>query len=335
MGYDKTGHFSTRDVDGYFDCPIKIVTSGRGPGKSFGMKRKLIEQKGTAVWLFRDSQDLRTSLRTWLDDLTLKVDVRTGIVYDVERFKLDMSEGAAELWFDDELKIYFRCLSYVGHIKHETFPLDCQTLVYDEFVPLNNRKLGGIDSESAALMDILKTIDHDILNPRAKMKVYIFGNPRNFTHEFFRFFRIDATLGYGIRRTINGVVWEFLPPIEHEESHPLEQMEDSVNANLESWKDASHFVGSVPKGAVVKFTIRDGRKWFEMRRDSQHQIWVCEGHGHLDGCLSYGSADGLREDEISIERTGMRKLWLDAHQMGRLRYESLNVKSAFVETLGL
>lgn len=336
MGYDKTNHFTTRDVDGYGDCPIKIITSGRGPGKSFGMKRKIIANKGKSLWLFRDAEDLRSSLRTWLDDLTLKKDDRTGIVYDKSEFELNQGNGAGELWMNGELKVYFRCISYVGHIKHETFPLDLNICVWDEFVPLVKRKMAGIDSEAEALMDILRTVDHDITKPReARLKVYLFGNPRDFTHEIFRYFRIDATLGYGIRRTMPGVVWEFLEPPKAFKDDPFAMMTDSVNSNLESWKDAAHFVGEIPKGSVPKYTIRYGKIFFGLYRDTQHNSWIKIVPEHLEGVYHYGSDDKLRKDEISIERTGMKKYWLDGHQGGMIHYESLNAKSAFLEMVGL
>jgi len=335
MGYDKTGHFTTRDVDGYSDCPIKLITSGRGPGKSFGMKRKIIASPNRAVWLFRDSEDLQSSLRTWLDDLTMKTDDRTGLKYAPERFEIDSARGSGELRMDGDVKVYFRCISYVGHIKHETFPLDVDTVVWDEFVPLVKRKMAGVDSEAQALMDILKTIDHDIVNPRkSKLRVYLFANPRDFTNDIFRFFRVDATLGFGVRRTMPGVVWEFLeaPP---QKEDPFSGLADSVNANLESWKDASHFVGEMPKGSVPKYSVRNGSEYFGLYRDQQRRCWVKAIDAHLPGVFHYGSDDNLRRDEISIERTGMRKYWLDGHQSGLMRYQSLNVKTAFLEMVGL
>lgn len=339
MGFDKeTGYYTTREILGY-GCKYNVVLSpDRGIGKTYGYKHAIMERPEITMLLYRQKPDMFHAIGNWLDDLTLKGPVEKRM--DPARFRWDGDKDTGyQLYLDDNLKCYFRAISEVNNIKHETFRDETAWVIHDEFIPLLERKIPGVDSIGEAIEVIVKTIEHDSVHGRKEkglkpVRVLMYANPFRLDSPILSYFGVNALIGYGVHRgTKPDVAWELIPPRPGDTQGQI----SDVNRRNRMF-EASAFVEDVPKGAEPFASIRMRDKYFTIYRRGQNGIhWVktCARHANLSGRLRrYGTLDGMRPDEISLESVPMFTKGLETEmQRGLLRYDDLNTKYDFMERL--
>lgn len=328
MGYDKsTGYYTLRDVLGYGRKYNLVLSPERGIGKTYGYKHWIMESKDLFMCVYRTCPDMEHAKNTWTDDLTLKgpPDAR----YDSELFvwKGDKKAGYV-LWYDDEPKVYFRALSEVNAIKHETFPDELAWVIWDEFIPLKWTKIPGIDSEGEAFEVICTTIDHDgVTDRRAKgckpLRAVLFCNPFTFDNPVLSYFGVNGLLGYGIWKSKKAnVVWEYLEP-----GHARERGDVSDVNRRNAAKEQAAFIEGKPKGSEPFMVVRlfDRSFVFWRSRGITGLYWVTSGSANAERV--YGTMDGLKEHETCIESQTVLLKGLQSYaRRGLLRYEDMNVK---------
>lgn len=341
MGLDEMGYFSLREILGY-NCKYNLVLSDRGRGKSYGTKLFLMEQPGTSMCLYRTGPDMSSAMKDWVEPL-----VEQG--YDPEEFSWDGNEREGfVLMFNGVRKIWFRCITMVNHIKQEKFPDDMNWVWLDEFIPLVYKKLPGVVSEGDAIRTIVKTIEHDSVRSREEkglkpLRVLMYGNPFTWNNPLLSYFKIDPRKGYGVHRAGPGVAYEILEPVEVKRKGKMtvdEFLGDEVNRN-QGWMDEDAFVSEVPKGAVPEMSVRIGGKYYAMYRKGR-VVWIVEKRGHIDVRVNvgkrsvmywFGTLRGLQEDEVCLERIAMGKRLKEETYKGVYRFESLNTKFDWLNSL--
>lgn len=341
MGYGPDGYYTLRDILGY-NAKYNIVLSERGPGKTYGTTKWLMEQPGTAMCLYRTGPDMTSAMLDWTEPL-----IRSG--YDPTEFTMDGNEkeGFVLKW-NEERKIWFRAISQVNRIKQEIFPDDMNWVWLDEFIPMAYKKIPGVASEGDAIRTIVKTIEHDTIRTREEkglkpVRVLMYANPFTWNNPLLSYFRIDPRKGYGIHRAGPGVVYEILEPTVKKNVGKMtaeDFLGDEVNRN-QGWLKEDAFVMPLPKGAVPSYSVRFGSEYFTVY-SGNNAMWVVKKRGHTDIVKQYGrrsvlmwfgTLDGLQEDERCIDRSSMVTRLKDDTYGGRLRFDTLNTKFDWLRAL--
>jgi hypothetical protein len=341
MGIGKDGYYSLREILGY-NCKYNIILSDRGRGKSYGTKLFLMEQEGTAMCLYRTVPDMSSAMKDWLEPL-----IEQG--YSPETFQWDGNDKEGwELYRDGVRKIWFRAVTMVNHIKQEKFPDDMNWVWLDEFIPLVYKKLPGVTSEGDAIRTVVKTIEHDTVRSReAKglkpVRVIMCANPFTWNNPVLSYFKLDPSKGYGVHKAGPGVAYEILEPMELKQCGKMtvEQfLGDEVNKN-QGWQDQDAFVMSLPKGAIPDMSIRIGTRFYTAYIHGRKR-WIVEKSNHTDIVMQkagrsvmmhYGTLDGLMEDEICIDRLSIGKRLKDEAYEGKQRYDNINTKFDWLNSL--
>lgn len=334
MGVGNDGYYSLREILGY-NCKYNIVLSDRGRGKSYGTKRFLMEQEGTSMCLYRSVPDMASAIKDWLDPLE-------EMGYDLNAFQWNGSDKEGwELYHNGSPKIWFRAITMVNHIKQEKFPNDMNWVWLDEFIPLVYKKLPGVSSEGDAIRTIVKTIEHDTVHTREEkglkpLRVLMYANPFTWNNPLLSYFKIDPRKGYGVHKAGPGVAYEILEPVEVRKGGKMtvdQFLGDEVNRN-QGWMEENAFVMDIPKGSIPILSIRIGERYFTQYRKGS-VTWVSERSCHTDVRMQtgkrsvlmwFGTLDGLKEDEVCIDRTIWGKRFKEETYKGIYRYDNLNTK---------
>lgn len=339
MGLDRNGYYSLRGILGY-GARYNIVLSDRGRGKSYSAKLFLMAQEGTSMCLFRDVVDLKHAVSDWLEPL-----LENGYSAEDFEWRGDKVHNLITLYWQGAPKIWFRCLTQVNHIKQEIFPDSMCWVWLDEFIPLKKVKLRGVESEGDALRTIVKTIEHDSVRSRADkglkpVRVLMFGNPFTWDSELLRYFRVNPFLGYGIHRLGPGVVYEMLPPLDGD-SDAESWLGDDIHRN-QGWCEQKSFVRPIPKGAKPFYSIRIGTEYFTVYGFEGNE-WVKRTKGHCnvvktsvfgkDRDMRFGTLDGLREDEMCLDRHPFGKRLQELRFKGWWYYPDMNTKFGWLNAL--
>lgn len=322
MGLTASGYWSPREILGYTDTRQDVnyfmLLSDRGRGKSFGLKMWLLKRwqdhHEGFMCLYRTGVDMAQAMSSWIDPYIEHLQM------DPTRFRFegDVRGGIVQLYLDDELMGWFRTIAGVNAIKHEYFPDYLINFWWDEFIPLNNKKLGGVESEGDALRTIIKTVNHDSVIPRSErglkpMRCWLVANPFTWDNSILAYFHVDPRVGYGVHRVGPGIVCERLEPVEAEHKGFL-SVDDFLGQDIhraEGWTDQMGFVRAVPKGAVPWLSLRFNREFFGLYTDNAGNIYVEQRMKHLDVwrigmdgsmyLLKFGTHEGLQEDESCLE----------------------------------
>lgn len=341
MGLDKDGYYSLREILGY-NCKYNIVLSDRGRGKSYGTKRFLMEQDGTAMCLYRTTPDMASAMQDWIDPL-----VEMG--WKPEQFAWEGSDKEGYvLLYNGMKKIWFRAITMVNHVKQEHFPNDMNWIWLDEFIPLVYKKLPGVVSEGDAIRTIVKTVEHDTVRSRKEkglkpLRVLMYANPFTWNNPILSYFKLDPRKGYGVHRAGPGVAYEILAPYEKTRKGKMtvdEFLGDEVNRN-QGWMEEDAFVMDLPKGAEPFMSVRIGDKYYGHYRKNGN-IWISRRGGHFNLNMTvrgydlntrYGTLEGLREDEICMDKMLMGKKLKEQTYSGIYRFTDINSKFDWINSL--
>lgn len=335
-----TGYYSLRELLGY-NAKYNLVLSERGPGKTYGTKLFLMDKEDeTAMCIYREGNDIESAMGSWIDPL-----VKEGYVRDDFKWKGNTKRGY-ELLYQGEPRIWFRALAQVNRVKHEYFPDNMNWVWWDEFIPLNWKKLAGIDSEADALRTIVKTVEHDTVHTRVErglkpVRVLMYANPLTWDNPVLADFGVNPFKGFGVHRAGPDVVFELLKPLDKEVDRAEKWLGDDVHKNM-GWMNETSFVSPIPKGAVPEMSIRVGEKYFVVyhknkdkwvkRVDKHSSLEVRRANGKVLK-LKFGTLDGLREDEICLNDTAFAKRLKDERMKGTYNYPDLNTKFEWLNAL--
>lgn len=338
---EKTGYYSLRSIWGY-NATYNFILSGRGIGKTFGIKKFLVEQDNEFVCLYRDEYDMLKSLETWVDSL-----VMAG--YDREEFTWDGDKHATYLFHNGTRIGWFLTLTEVNHIKQMQFPEDnvtkhcVGTVFFDEFIPLVKKKLRGVSDEAEAIRAICKTIDHDTEHPRTergfpKLRVILCANPFTWDNQILSGFKVIPK-GFGITKICPEIVVEVIEAKTKKKcGFDVEEfLGDEVHRNM-GFMEQTAFVKKLPKYATPYMSIRIGDHYYTAYKTGVNMIHVksANGHKHIQGKfreMKYGSLDGLKEDEYCLNGTQLVKAYKNQLYAGKLMFNDINTKFRFMNDL--
>lgn len=346
MGIGKDGYWNIRDILGY-NAKYNIVLSDRGRGKTFGTKLFLMQQEGEFMCVYRQLPDMLLAMEDWTTDL-----VKSG-QYNYENFRWEGTDQNGYCLLHNGIKKgWFRYITQVNHVKQESFPDTMNWVWWDEFIPMAYKKLPGIRSEGDAFRTIMKTIDHDTAHPRESkglkpLRALLYANPWTWNNPVLSYFHINGLLGPGIHRAGPGVVWELLEPFEEKKKNRKmttdEFLGNEVNRNM-GFMQQNAFISKLPNNSVPIASVRIGEKFYWLYKAKQGQFtghtWVIEKpkHGKIksqygDFFNIYGTLDGLKEDEICIDKSNYADYLKKLCYGGLVRFVNINDKFDFLNSI--
>ena len=327
------GYYRLREILGY-NCRWNLVLSDRGRGKSVEGKRFLIMQEGTSMCLFRQQPDMSSAMKDWVDPLVQ--------IFGYSYTDFDWHGSDKEGWilsYQNTPKIWFRYLTQVNHIKQEVFPDNMNWVWMDEFIPMAYKKLPGIDSEGDALRTIMQTIEHDSVRSRKDkglkpLRFIGYANPFTWNNPILSYFKVLPIVG--IHKVSKDVVCELLP------LSPNSVNVDEIDKNM-GWANEGSFVSKVPKNAIPFESIRIGKMFFAVYQ-YQGKYYVKKKGRHIyiarqmyyDGKpknMTWGTLDGLKEDEVCLEYYSHLEMWKKYVYKGLIFYDNINTKFEFIRNI--
>lgn len=172
---------------------ISICFSGRGQGKSFQAKKKIINnflKKGEqAVYCRRTKAELEKVKDTYFNDIKE--------FYPKHEFTVEGFEG----YIDGELAIYFIPLSISHSLKSASFHR-VTLFVFDEYVITKSSHTRYLKNEMVLLLDLLETVFRD----RSKARVLVLSNAVSFVNPLFSFFDIVPKQGQRFQKFQDGLI---------------------------------------------------------------------------------------------------------------------------------
>lgn len=172
---------------------ISICFSGRGQGKSFQAKKKIINnflKKGEqTVYCRRNKSELELVKDTFFNDIKDH--------YPDHEFTVEGFEG----YIDGELAIYFIPLSVSSSLKSASFH-GVTLFIFDEYVITKSSHNRYLKNEMTLLLDLWETIFRD----REKSRVIILSNSVSFVNPLFSFFDIVPKQGQRFQKFKDGLI---------------------------------------------------------------------------------------------------------------------------------
>jgi len=348
MPIEKDGYYHIRGLLGY-NCKYNLIYSDRGRGKTWDIKHMIACGKGRFMQVFLDQGDMDHALEKWTDEL---IESKT---YTPEEMTLEGPENAKNLVIGGEIKGYFRTLTAVRHIKHEHFnQSDPEKVVnwvwVDEFITPTTTKLKGVKSAGDALRMIVDTLDHDKSHPRETrglkpLRVIMCANPFTWDdpHGFNAYFHVIPN-GFGIHRAGPGIVYEILEPLPkvNGKMSADDFLGTDVTKNLQ-YADQNSFVEKLPKSSVPFMSLRFDSEFFivyKSGRTSKGEYHITQSNKHKrirgifdDKWATYGTLEGLQEDEVCLAKTKWPQYLLKCTYAGEIRFTDINVKFRFINAL--
>lgn len=177
---------------------LAFVIGERGVGKTFGAKKKLLQNflnKGEEfIYLRRYKTELDLALTTFWDDLISQE------CFPDHTLQVKKSKKITTFTCDNKTCGYAVPLSTSNILKSTSFP-KVKYIVYDEFLIDNSGTYHYLKNEVTMLLDIIETVGR-----LRDIKVILLGNAISVTNPFFAYFDIDLPYNSEFRTFKDGLI---------------------------------------------------------------------------------------------------------------------------------
>lgn len=166
-----------------YNAMINIILSARGPGKTYSVKKRIINR-------FIKHGEQFVLIRRYKDDIgqtklnQFFADIESNNEFEDHELKVINKE----FWIDGELAGWAFALSQSANVRSVSFP-DVGTIFYDEFITPGSQKY--IKNEAFVLFDLLSTITR----LRDDVRIILAANAISLSNPVFRFLDIRPKLG--------------------------------------------------------------------------------------------------------------------------------------------
>lgn len=336
-----------------YNCLFNFILGNRGGGKTYGAKKRGIEQfinkREQFGYIRRYKEDLKEPMETYFDDIAHKYpeyEFKTEGKKFYIRLKPDTPD---EKWTKDDIAGYGFELSTASRKKSISFPR-ITTLIFDEFL-LDKEHLMYLPNEVLKFLNLYETIarpgtDH----PR--VVCFLLANALTITNPYFMFLNLKMPT----KQDKNGkYIWR----------HPTKSIlvEDVRNEKFIDAKRNTEF-GAIVEGTKYadysidnKFLLDDdtfierrsgqaryfftfiymGKKYgVWINQDEEGTMWVSES---IDPSflLVYTLTLKDHRPNTMFLKTGSKsyhfKKFIENYKLGNVRFESMNVKNITYEVI--
>lgn len=332
---------------------INVIVGNRGGGKSYGAKKRAIDnfimKKEQFGYIRRYKDDLKDPLQQFFKDIQWEY---PDYEFKVDGFKLYIRikpVNEKEKWKEDDIAGYGFILSTAGNKKSVPYP-KITTLIFDEFL-LDDGFQRYITNEPIKLLNLYETIARPgTQHPRVVL--FMLANALSVTNPYFLFWNLKMPT----KQDKNGKwIWK----------HPTRPIlvEDVRNENFIDAKLNTEF-GQLVKGtkyadySIENKMLLDDDKFIEKKsgnskyyftftyQNKQYGVWIDGNEGKMwvsndiDPSYTLNYALTMKDHSPNTmfikglkNRNSHFKVFIDNYKLGNVYYENMNVKNITYEVL--
>lgn len=330
---------------------INLIVGNRGGGKSYGAKKRAVENyinKGEQFgYIRRYRDDLKKPLEQFYKDISQEFPDHECKVEGEKVYIRLKSENAKEKWTEKDIAGYGFSLSTANNKKSMSYP-DVTMLIFDEFL-LEEGNQRYLPNEVEKLLNLYETVARPG-SGHPRVSLWLLGNAISITNPYFLYF--DLKMPSSMDR--NGKwIWK----------HPTKPIlvEDVRNEGFIKAKKQTEF-GALVNGTNYadysienKFLIDDDTFIEKRSTKSRHAfnftykanefgVWYdfTEGKMWVSSAtdpygLSYSFTIKDHKPNTMLFKTKNKSYWLknffEAFKQGNLYFESMNIKNMCYEIL--
>ena len=335
-------YYNFNKVDGS-NATLMMIAGGRGIGKTYGAKEKVIKSaltKGTQfILLRRYKTELKVAKASFFNDL-----VANGKFPKWDfRVQGDEAQAAHASTRDHEQRPwktigYFFALSTQITIKGSSFP-KVTKIIFDEFI-IEKGSLHYIDGneEYAKFLNFYSTIDRG----QDRVKVYLLANSVSIMNPYFLANDIipDQTGEFAVIK--DGFVCVHFPDAEeYQAKFKQTKFGKYIHKHVESYADyASNNkfadnhdlnIGVRPPEAIYRFTLETPDATFSLWKKSDE--WYCEQKLPKDLQQRHFTlipANASRNKTLLVRSDELMKILRAAYKQGRVTFDNPQTRNGFI-----
>lgn len=313
---------------------INIIIGPRGFGKTYGLKKKavqnFIKDGSQFIYLRRYDSELKLVKDNLFDDLIVNNDFP---------FTLCQCEGDQYI-FDGELAGYAIALSRSNYYKSASFPF-VKLIIFDEFIIDTTQNLRYLNNEVRKMLDFIETV----ARMRENVKVFLLANSLSFVNPYTLYWDIKMPKGKRFSKAVDGIVLCELVGDEEFREKKKETVFGKLNAGTEYERmsvqnefilDNDTFIEKRPGNSRYAFCFtynghsygvwfdpENGKCYISTKVDPSGQIvYAIKTDDHNDTThLLKGARSSLIGQVVSL------------YKRGAVRFETIQIKAAFMEIL--
>lgn len=178
-----------------FNAMLNFINGERGVGKSYGLKKYLLNKFKKKHRQFIYLRRFETELKKSLKDNEFFKDIQKD-----ESFKNDkLYVRSDKFYMNDEICGYAIALTRSSIYKSVPFP-DVDTIMFDEYL-IENTTYHYLESEPERLLDFMETVGR-----LRNIKVFLLGNSLSQVNPYFDYFNISLPYNSDIKTFKEGLI---------------------------------------------------------------------------------------------------------------------------------
>lgn len=309
---------------------LAFVIGERGVGKTFGAKKKLLQNflnKGEEfIYLRRYKTELDLALTTFWDDLISQE------CFPDHTLQVKKSKKMTTFTCDNTTCGYAVPLSTANILKSTSFP-NVKYIVFDEFLIDNSGTYHYLKNEVTMLLDIIETVGR-----LRDIKVIFLGNAISVTNPYFAYFNLDLPYNSEFRTFKDGlIVVNYIRNLAYREAKEKTRFGQLIKGtnygdyaiDNKMLRDNSHFIEKRPPESKFCGVLIINGNFIGIWTGANGYIYLSSKYD--PNTTSKFALDFDDHTENTILTNARENLYMNialrAYKQGLLRFESQQVKN--------
>jgi len=333
-----------------YNAIFSLCVGGRGIGKSYGMKIKMVKdalKKGDEfIYLRRYKEEITDSKSTFFSDIEHEF---PGYIFRVNGNKAEAAVEPEVIenkngepveqkpeWFTIG---YFIVLSKGQSKKGVQYP-KVRIICFDEFI-IEKGLIRYLPDEVSVLMNFYNTVDRY----RDKARMFLLANGVTMTNPYFLYWRIQPDQVKEFISLLDGDVVCHLVPggtfAEQVKKTRFGRMLTAHNSDYAAYAIDNVFhdandslVARKPDTAIYRFTIEGDLLTYSVWRDPElNHYWIQEKRPKGNELIYTTEKSKMGSDKILMQRNHkLLQILRSAYSAARIEFDSPRTREAFVES---
>ena len=337
------------------NCLFNFIVGNRGGGKSYGAKKRAIEnfiKKGEKFgYIRRYEKDLTKSFRQFFKDIAPEFpEYESRVVGDTLYLRRKRGEDEDDVWTDDDIAGYGFILSTADNLKSLPFP-DIGILIYDEFI-MKEGNQRYLKDEVTKFLELYETIARPGTPGRKEVPVWLLSNAITITNPYFMYFNLKMPKD-DVPDKNGKFIWKNSDNtmlVENVKSEGLMALKratkfgkiikgtkyEGYSIDNEFFLDSEVFIERRSNGAKHEFNfIYNNNKYGVWYDYGEGKMWVSEATDPYGVTYTITMEDHSPNTMFLKSKTGSvcLKRFVDCYKLGAVRFENMNIKNITYEVI--
>lgn len=336
-----------------YDADVTMVIGARGLGKTYGLRKRFIQD-----WLkdgsrFVEGCRFKNELSGVSDgyfnrvgDEFPELDFRTDAKLAYVSHKSEKTESGKRTW---HVIGYFCALSDAQAYKKRTFYKVRRIALDEAIIERSDRYHRYLPNEFSKLANLVDTVSRERADTKSiRPRVYLLGNACDISNPYFAAYRVNTNLNFGYTWYRNKTfLLHYVESAEYGREKLAETVAGRMMAGTQEAEVAAgnvfvtespDFIEKKPKSAKFMFgVVVNGKRfgiWCDMCEGLYHVTEKCPRESIRPTYALTASDNGVNY-LMAKKAEPVLKAFSEIWYMGLVRYESLHVKTEFIEVLAL